>query len=155
MDNWYNQGALPMDHNDSGFSYTIVSDNPETKHEHTWKPSVLNWKPYFDPEKGSWVVGTSEFPLIENISEENLKIIDHIYVLQPEDVIEMVDTHIRDEVYKFVLGTDLKTIQSLIHEDAERELFVEVFVFVMQIKTLENANNRLKSNMMWGIVVIN
>ena len=133
------QGALPMSHNDSGFSYTIVSDNPETKHEHTWKPSVLNWKPYFDPEKGSWIVGTSEFPLIENISEVNLKIIDHIYVIQPEDVIEMVDTHIRDEVYKFALGTDLKTIQSLIHEDAERELFVEVFVFVIQIKTLENA----------------
>lgn len=132
-------GVLPMTHNDSGFSYTIVSDNPETKHEHTWKPTVLNWKPYFDPQKGSWIVGTSEFPLIENISEEKLKVIDHIYVMQPEDVIEMVDTHIRDEVYKFALGTDLKIIQSLIHEDAERELFVEVFVFITKIKTLENA----------------
>ena len=133
------QDTLPIGNNNSGISYTVVSDNPETKIPHTWKPIVLDWKPYFDTEKGAWIVGTSEFPLIENISEEKLKIIDHIGAIYASDVIEMIDTHIRDEVYKFSIGTDLKTIQSLIHEDAERELFVEVFVFVMQIKTLENA----------------
>lgn len=133
------QDTLPIGYNNSGISYTVTSDNPEIKAPHTWKPVVLDWKPYFDTEKGAWIVGTSEFPLIENISEEKLKIIDHIGAIYASDVIEMIDTHIRDEVYKFSLGTDLKTIQSLIHEDAERELFVEVFVFVMQIKTLENA----------------
>ena len=133
------QDTLPISGNNSGISYTITSDNPEIKPSHTWKPVVLDWKPYFDTEKGAWIVGTSEFPLIENISEEKLKIIDHIGAIYASDVIEMIDTNIRDEVYKFALGTDLKTIQSLIHEDAERELFVEVFVFVMQIKTLENA----------------
>ena len=133
------QDTLPIGYNNSGISYTVTSDNPEIKSPHTWKPVVLDWKPYFDTEKGAWIVGTSEFPLIENISEEKLKIIDHIGAIYASDVIEMIDTHIRDEVYKFSIGTDLKTIQSLIHEDAERELFVEVFVFVMQIKTLENA----------------
>jgi hypothetical protein len=140
-DSSISSGVLPKDHNfsNSGISYTIVTDNPETKIDHTWKPIVLDWKPFFSVEKESWMVGTSEFSLIENISEENLKIVDHIGAIYAIDVGEIINTHIRDEVYKFALGTDLKNIQSLINEEEESKLFVEVFVFIMQIKTLENA----------------
>ena len=133
--------------------YTVSLDSNSQgalpKEDTSWNPHVLDWKPYFDVEKESWIVGTSEFPLIENISEENLKIINNLYTI-PDKVqsgkIEMtqaeadeVDTKIRDNVYKFGLGTDLKTIQSLIDNEEERKLFPEVFLFITKIKTLENA----------------
>ena len=126
-----------------------ISSGALPKEDTSWNPYVLDWKPYFDTEKESWIVGTSEFPLIENVSEENLKIINDLYTI-PDKVqsgeIEMtqaeadeLDTKIRDNVYKFGLGTDLKTIQSLIDNEEERKLFPEVFLFITKIKTLENA----------------
>ena len=117
--------------------------------EDNWNPYVLDWKPFFKPDKKSWIIGTSVFPLIENVSEENLKIINDLNTI-PEKVesgeIEMtqaeadeVDSKIRENVYKFGLGSDLKTIRSLITAEQEGKLFAEVFLFITKIKTLENA----------------
>ncbi len=119
------------------------------KEDNSWNPYVLDWKPFFNTDKKSWIVGTSVFPLIENISEENLKIINDLHII-PDKVesgeIEMtqaeadeVDSKIRENVYKFGLGSDLKTIRSLITAEQEGKLFAEVFLFITKIKTLENA----------------
>ena len=119
------------------------------KEDNSWNPYVLDWKPFFNPDKKSWLIGTSVFPLIENISEENLKIINELNAI-PNKVesgeIEMtqaeadeVDAKIRENVYKFGLGSDLKTIRSLITTEQEGKLFAEVFLFITKIKTLENA----------------
>ncbi len=119
------------------------------KEDNSWNPYVLDWKPFFNTDKKSWIVGTSVFPLIENVSEENLKIINDLHII-PNKVesgeIEMtqaeadeVDSKIRENVYKFGLGSDLKTIRSLITAEQEGKLFAEVFLFITKIKTLENA----------------
>jgi HJR/Mrr/RecB family endonuclease len=136
-------GALPKDY-DSSSSLGALP-----KEDNSSNPYVLDWNPFFNIEKKSWIIGTSVFPLIENISEEHLKIINELNTI-PEKVesgeIEMtqteadeVDTKIRENVYKFGLGTDLKTIRSIIDNEKERQLFPEVFFFITKIKTLENA----------------
>ncbi len=133
--------------------YTVSLDSSSKgalpKEDNSSNPYVLEWNPFFNIERKSWIVGTSAFPLIENISEEHLKIIDELNAI-PEKVesgeIEMtqteadeVDTKIRENVYKFGLGTDLKTIRSLIDNEKEGKLFAEVHFFITKIKTLENA----------------
>jgi hypothetical protein len=126
-----------------------ISSGALPKEDKSWNPYVLDWKPFFNTDKKSWIVGTSVFPLIENISEENLKIINDLHII-PDKVesgeIEMtqteadeVDTKIRENVYKFGLGSDLKTICSLITTEQEGKLFAEVFLFITKVKTLENA----------------
>jgi hypothetical protein len=109
----------------------------------------LDMNLFLNIDNKSWIVGTSAFPVIENISEENLKTIDDFHSI-PEKVesgeIEMtqaeadeLDTKIREKVYKFGLGTDLKTIRSLITLEQEGKLFGELYFFITKIKTLENA----------------
>jgi hypothetical protein len=138
----------PAYSDNTDYSYTApVGALP--KEDTSWNPYVLDWKPFFNPDKKSWTVGTSVFPLVENVSEENLKIINDLNTI-PDKVesgkIEMtqaeadeVDSKIRENVYKFGLGSDLKTIQSLITTEQEGKLFAEVFLFITKIKTLENA----------------
>jgi hypothetical protein len=119
------------------------------KEDTGWNPYILEWKPFFSIDKKAWIVGTSEFPLIENISEEQNKIINDPLVIADKvesGEIEMtqleadeIDKKTRENVYKFGLGTDLKTIKSLISDEQESELFGEVFLFITKIKTLENA----------------
>ena len=145
----------PQPNYSSNTNYThTVSLNSSSKgalpkEDNSWNPYVLDWKPFFNPDKKSWLIGTSVFPLIENISEENLKIINELNAI-PNKVesgeIEMtqaeadeVDAKIRENVYKFGLGSDLKTIRSLITTEQEGKLFAEVFLFITKIKTLENA----------------
>jgi hypothetical protein len=119
------------------------------KEDTRWNPYVLDWKPFFNIDKKAWIVGTSEFPLIENISEENMKIINDLYDI-PEKAetgeihmtqaeADEIDIKVRENVYKFGLGTDLKTVKSLLNDEQEGKLFSEVFLFITRTKTLENA----------------
>jgi hypothetical protein len=119
------------------------------KEDTSWNPYVLDWKPFFSIDKKSWIIGTSEFSLIENVSEENIKIITELYEIpdkmksgemhMTQEEADDLDTQVRENVYKFGLGTNLKIIKSLITDEQEGKLFAEVFLFITKIKTLENA----------------
>ncbi len=133
------------------YSYQTNTHDTLPKEDTMWNPYVLDWKPFFNIDKKSWIVGTSEFPLIENVSEEKMKIINDLYDI-PEKVesgkihmtqaeADEIDTKVRENVYKFGLGTDLKTIKSLLDDEQEGKLFSEVFLFITRTKTLENAKH--------------
>jgi len=137
-------GTLPQN-----FEQTSTNSKGVLPKEDSWNPYVLEWKPFLDIEKKAWIVGKSEFPVIENILDKQMKIINDLYAI-PDKVetgeihmtqaeADELDTKVRENVYKFALGTDLKTIQSLIPQEDEGKLFAEAFLFITKIKNIENA----------------
>jgi hypothetical protein len=86
--------------------------------------------------------------VIENISETDLKwFTDKMELTEKvgagdidmtQDESDKIDEEVREKLYECGLGTDLKTIRSILNED-EGKLFGELYFFMTQTKTLENA----------------
>lgn len=126
------RGALPKGYEKSEPSSADVSD----------------YKSFFDIDNKVWKIKDKEFPVIENVSESDLKwFSDKIELTEKVGAgeIEMtqseadkIDEEVREKLYECGLGTDLKTIRTILGED-EGKLFGELYVFVTQIKTIKNA----------------
>ncbi len=112
-------------------------------------PDISNYESFFDIENKVWKIKDKEFPVIENISESDLKWFSDKMELTEKvgaGEIEMtqseadkIDEEVREKLYKVGMNTDYKTIQSYLTQEEEGKLFGELFFFVRQIKTIENA----------------
>lgn len=74
-----------MSNHSNTVNYTASLDSASKgalpKEDTSWNPYVLDWKPFLNIEKKTWIIGESEFPVIENISDEQMKIINDLYAI--------------------------------------------------------------------------
>jgi len=126
------QGAMPKGYDDPEPPLSDISD----------------FKLFLDIDNKIWKIKDKKFSVIENISEADLKWFSDKMELtekvgrgeieMTQDEADKIDEEVREKLYKCGLGTDLKTIRSILNED-EGNLFGELYLFVTQSRTLENA----------------
>ncbi|MBT4326335.1 MAG: restriction endonuclease [Candidatus Nitrosopelagicus sp.] len=121
-------------------------------------PDISDYDSFFDIKNKIWKVKNREFPIIENISESDLKWFSEKMELagkvsagemeMTQEEADKIDEEVREKLYQIELGTDYKTIQSYLTQEEEGKLFGLLYNFVTQIKTIENASNHPMFNPM-------
>ena len=136
-------GSLPKNYDPYG------SSSKEHTQSETSTEEISHYEPFIDIENKVWKIKDKEFPVIENISESDLQwFSDKIELTEKvgagkiemtQEEADKIDEEVREKLYKVGMNTGYKTIQSYLTREEEGKLFGELFVFVRQIKTIENA----------------